>query len=258
MSFLGDVGDFEYFNLGRMADQIKENPARMLYGSADPFSTSVWNGVLGTDDKPLVDQWGGAAKQRYQEAEDAGINTGPGATMHGVARTIASFYAGGAAGKGLSGASSAGGASGMGGGTGVTSGGSGIGFSGTTSGSTAGTGGGTGITGYAGSGASSASPFVTTASGAGPSASSGGLLASAQQGYQQAKPYMDAVSTGMKVSKQLQGPQQQPLPPPQVVPPATTNKSLQGILAQMQQGEAARMQDSQMRRQQRRNLLGSY
>ncbi|WP_017521942.1 hypothetical protein ACQCLI_18085 [Pseudomonas nitroreducens] len=95
MSWLGDVGSFELFNLKGMGNQIKDNPARLLYGSADPFSTKMWNGVLGTDDKPLVDQWGGAAPQRYGEAEDAGINTGPGKTMHGVARTIAGMFAGG-------------------------------------------------------------------------------------------------------------------------------------------------------------------
>ena len=95
MSWLGNLGDFELFNLKGMANQVKDNPARLLYGSADPFSTKVWNKILGTDDKPLVDQWGGAAKHRYQEAEDAGIDTGAGKQAHGVAKAIASFYAGG-------------------------------------------------------------------------------------------------------------------------------------------------------------------
>jgi hypothetical protein len=245
MSWLGDVGNFEYFNLGKMAQQVGDNPARLLYGSADPFSTGVWNKVLGTNDKPLVDQWGGAAKQRYQEAEDAGINTGPGATMHGIARTIAGFFTGGAAGNAMGGASSAG--------SGVSAGGSGIGLSGSSAGTASGMGGGTGITGSVGTGASASSPFMAASTSA-PMTSSPGLLAQFQQGYTQAKPYMDAVNTGIKVSNAAQGPKAPPVPPPQIAPP-TTNQSLQGILAQLQQTDAQRMQDSQMRRQQRRNLL---
>lgn len=95
MSWLGNLGNFELFNLKGMANQVKDNPARLLYGSADPFSTKVWNKILGTNDKPLIDQWGGAADHRYQEAEDAGIDTSAGRTGHNVAKTIASFYAGG-------------------------------------------------------------------------------------------------------------------------------------------------------------------
>lgn len=95
MSWLGNLANFELFNAKGMLNQVKDNPARLLYGSADPFSTNVWNKILGTDDKPLIDQWGGAAKHRYQEAEDAGIDTSAGRTGHNVAKTIASFYAGG-------------------------------------------------------------------------------------------------------------------------------------------------------------------
>lgn len=95
MSWLGNLGQFEAFNLKGMLNQVKDNPARLLYGSADPFSTKVWNKILGTDDKPLIDQWGGAAEHRYQEAEDAGIDTGAGRTGHNIAKTVASFYAGG-------------------------------------------------------------------------------------------------------------------------------------------------------------------
>lgn len=108
---VGDIFKFEKFNLGRMWDQVKEDPERLLYGSADPFSTKVWNGVLGTDDKPIVDQWGGAAPQRYQEAEDAGIDTTSGHNMHRVARLVAALYAGGAAGNAMGGAGGAGEAS---------------------------------------------------------------------------------------------------------------------------------------------------
>lgn len=130
MSWLGDLGNFELFNLKGMANQVKENPARLLYGSADPFSTKMWNKILGRDDKPLIDQWGGAAKHRYEEAEDAGINTGAGKAGHGIAKAIASFYTGGAA------------AGAMGGGAGAASGAGGSGGllgSGTSAGSSAGT-----------------------------------------------------------------------------------------------------------------------
>jgi hypothetical protein len=106
MGWLSDVGKFEGFNLKGMLNQIGDNPARILYGSADPFSTNVWNNILGTDDKPIIDQYGGAAPQRYQEAQQAGINTGPGAQMHGVARTIASMYGGQALGGAMGGAGS--------------------------------------------------------------------------------------------------------------------------------------------------------
>lgn len=109
MGWLSDVGKFEGFNLKGMLNQIGDNPARILYGSADPFSTNVWNKILGTDDKPIIDQYGGAAPQRYEEAQQAGINTGPGAQMHGVARTIASMYGGQALGGAMGGGAGAGG-----------------------------------------------------------------------------------------------------------------------------------------------------
>lgn len=254
MSFFGDVADFESFNFGKMFQDLGENPERALYGSADPFSTSMWNGILGTDNKPLVDQWGGAAPQRYQEAQDAGINTGPGASMHGVARTIASFYAGGAAGNALGGASTAGstGAAGMGGGTGITAGGSTAGISGSSAGSLGSMGGGTGVGYGAGGAGSSAGLFGGTGSA---TAQSPGLLAQMKGGYDQAKPYMDAVQTGMKVGNQLQGEKPPPLPPPQLTP-VTSNQELSGILAQMQQKNAMTTQEAQQRRMQRRSLIG--
>lgn len=190
MSFLGDVGSFEMFNLGAMGNQVKDNPARLFYGSADPFSTNMWNKVLGTNDKPLVDQWGGAAPQRYEEAQEAGINTGPGKTMHSVAKTIASLFAGGAAGGLLGGGASAAGA-------------------------------GAGTAGSAGTGAASAGfglgqPVVAGGVGNATYASSPGLLSSMGSSLSSfntaAKPYMDAASTGQKVYGLLsQGQQQRPM-----------------------------------------------
>lgn len=254
MSFFGDVADFESFNFGKMFQDLGENPERALYGSADPFSTSMWNGILGTDNKPLVDQWGGAAPQRYQEAQDAGINTGPGASMHSVARTIASFYAGGAAGNALGGASSAGssGAAGMGGGTGITAGGSTSGISGASTGSLGSMGGGTGV-GYGAGGASSSAGLFGSGSTA--AAQSPGWMSQIKDGYAQVKPYSDAVQTGLKVSKQLEGEPTPALPPPQLTP-VTSNQELSGILAQMQQKNALTSQEAQQRKMARRNLLG--
>lgn len=235
MSFFGDVGSFEMFNLGAMGNQVKDNPARLFYGSADPFSTSMWNKVLGTDDKPLVDQWGGAAPQRYEEAQDAGINTGPGKTMHAIAKTIASIYAGGAAGGLLSGgAGAAGGAAGS------------AGSSGATGASTAGYGlgqpvvsGGVGNAAYAGG-------------------SSPGLLGSMGTSLSNfntaAKPYMDAASYGQKAYGLLS--QGQGQGQPAAVGPAQQNTSGPQTLAQIAQGQpnpliAQRQQYAQQRRAQR-------
>lgn len=212
MSFLGDVGSFEMFNLGAMGKQVGQNPARLLYGSADPFSTNVWNKVLGTNDKPLVDQWGGAAPQRYEEAQDAGINTGPGKTMHTIAKTIASIYAGGAAGGAAGGL--------LGGGSG------GAGAAAASSAPTAGYGLGQPlVTGQAGS--------ASIAGGSSP-----GLLGSMGSSLSnfntQAKPYMDAASTGQKVYGLLsQGQQQQPM----ASGPAQQNMSGPQTLAQIAQGQ---------------------
>jgi hypothetical protein len=234
MSFLGDVGSFEMFNLGAMGKQVGQNPARLLYGSADPFSTNVWNKVLGTNDKPLVDQWGGAAPQRYEEAQDAGINTGPGKTMHTIAKTIASIYAGGAAG----------GAAG-----GLLGGGSG----------------GAGAAGAAGSTGASAGyglgqPLVTGQAGSAAYAggSSPGLLGSIGSSLSnfntQAKPYMDAASYGQKAYGLLsQGQQQQPMNGAQAVQQANNGPQ---TLAQIAQGQpnpliAQRQQYAQQRRAQR-------
>lgn len=95
MSWFGDVLGFEGFNAKGMLKQIKDNPARLLYGSADPFSTKVWNGILGTNDKPIVDQMGGATGDRYRDAEAAGIDTTAGKGVHNIAHVIAAAQAGG-------------------------------------------------------------------------------------------------------------------------------------------------------------------
>lgn len=94
MSKLSDVLKFEGFNLKEIGRKIKDNPLRLLYGGIDPASTKVWNKVLGKDDEPLVDQWGGASADTYRKAEAAGIDTEAGHNMHRVARTVAGSIAG--------------------------------------------------------------------------------------------------------------------------------------------------------------------
>ncbi|RON17952.1 hypothetical protein BK660_21935 [Pseudomonas brassicacearum] len=219
MSFLGDVGSFELFNLGAMGNQVKDNPARLLYGSADPFSTGMWNKVLGTNDKPLVDQWGGAAPQRYGEAQDAGINTGPGQTMHTIAKTIASIYAGGAAG-GL-----------LGGGSGAASGAAGsAGTAGTAGASTGGAGFGLGQPAVSGTMGSAA--YAGGSSSPGLLSSMGSSLSNFNTA---AKPYMDAASYGQKAYGLLsQGQQQQPMGGAQAMQQANTGPQ---TLAQIAQGQ---------------------
>lgn len=217
MSWLGDVGNFEYFNLGKMGQQIGKNPLRLAYGSADPFSTKVWNGILGTNDKPLVDQYGGAAPQRYQEAKDAGINTGPGATMHGIARTIVGAVAGGYGANALGGSGSAAG------GAGSTAGNTG---SSALSDGLLGSGNQVNLGNSAKLMNGSENPYLLSSSG-GPvsgTSSSPGLLEQFSSTYGKYKPALDAAKTGMdmfggsnQAPVQPQQPQQYGNPGPQVL-----------------------------------------
>jgi hypothetical protein len=121
MSWLGDVIKFENFNLGNQWDKLKKNPERAFIGAMDEGSTKVWNKafdwtapVTGIQRKyePMTDYFGGASKDSYTKANAAGINTGPGRSMHNVAKAITAAYAGGY------------GASQLGAGGGVASGGS--------------------------------------------------------------------------------------------------------------------------------------
>lgn len=110
MSWVGDVFNFEKFNLGNIGKKISKNPEQLLIGAGDPFSAGVWSKVTGKDYEPLVNQWGGATDDTYQKAQESGINTGPGKSMHGIAQAIAGTFAGGY------GAGQAGGLLGQGGG----------------------------------------------------------------------------------------------------------------------------------------------
>lgn len=244
MSWLGDVGSFELFNLKGMANQVKDNPARLLYGSADPFSTKMWNGILGTNDKPLIDQWGGAAEHRYQEAEDAGINTGPGKTAHGVAKVIAGIFAGGGllgGGQAAAGAGSAAGAGGAGG----------IGAAGASAAPAASAAGGTGY----GLGQSLVSGGVGNASYAGGSAAaSPGFLSQVGSAYNSAKPYIEAYQTGSQLLGQGRG-QQQPgvqAPAPVTPTPGGGTEALAQLGNQSRVAQNAMLQNASSAREQRR------
>lgn len=92
MSWLGDVVGFEAFNGKKIGKALMDDPSRLLTG-VDPASTGLWNTVLGTHNKPIVDQMGGATGQTYKDASAAGINTGPGHSMQNLAHAIAAAYA---------------------------------------------------------------------------------------------------------------------------------------------------------------------
>jgi hypothetical protein len=104
MSWIGDVIKFENFNLGNQWDKLKKNPERAFIGAMDEGSTKVWNKAfdltapvtgIRRNYEPMTDYFGGASKDSYTKANAAGINTGPGRSMHNVAKAITAAYAGG-------------------------------------------------------------------------------------------------------------------------------------------------------------------
>lgn len=90
---------FETFNVKGIVKDIAKNPQRLLVGAVDPLGTKIANKVLGTKWKPAVNQLGGATKERFQQAEAKGIDTGTAKTLHGIAGAIAGFYGGNALGN---------------------------------------------------------------------------------------------------------------------------------------------------------------
>ena len=125
MGVLSDLFDFEKFNFTDMWKKVKDNPARLLYGGVDPFSTAIWNGILGRDDEPIVNQLGGPAgggalgfdknSGVYGRAQGAGIDTSAAAGLHSGAEVVASAFGGAGLGNALGGGSAA-----TAGGTGAT------------------------------------------------------------------------------------------------------------------------------------------
>lgn len=111
MGWLKDALGFEASHVSDLWAGIKKDPKRLVLG-VDPLSTAGWNAVLGRQDEPLVNQVGGPTEQNYQNAENRGIDTGAGRTLHGIAGAVAGAYGGQAAGGALN---WAGGGSGAGG-----------------------------------------------------------------------------------------------------------------------------------------------
>ena len=93
MGFFSDVFKFEKFNTKGILDKIKDKPQRLFMGSFDPLSTKMWNGITGSDDKPIINQMGGASSDTYSAADDAGIRTKSGRKMHDAAEIVASLFA---------------------------------------------------------------------------------------------------------------------------------------------------------------------
>lgn len=91
---LSDALGFEAFQLDRWFNQIKDNPEQLLLGAGDPLSAKLWSEITGKDFEPFVNEFGGPTDATFQEASDAGINTGTAGDLHGVAQGVASIYAG--------------------------------------------------------------------------------------------------------------------------------------------------------------------
>ena len=94
LKWFKSVLSFEKEHLSYIANLIAKDPERLLIGAIEPFSTGLWNTILGTDYEPIVGQLGQATEGAYVYAEERGVDTGPGRSMQGVATLIAGFYAG--------------------------------------------------------------------------------------------------------------------------------------------------------------------
>lgn len=105
MSDIGKMLGFDLFTGKDILKNLWDDPKRLILG-VDPLSTKMWNGILGRDDKPIVDQMGGPYGGHtisafgnqdggtYARAREAGIDTGPSETGHDAAHVIAAMFAG--------------------------------------------------------------------------------------------------------------------------------------------------------------------
>jgi len=107
MASLGDIFDFEKFNLKDMWGKIKDNPERLLLGAGDPFSSKLWGGITGKDYEPIVNEFGGPSGGAFDRAKASGIDTGLSRGSHDVAKVIAGMFAGNAGMNALTGAAPA-------------------------------------------------------------------------------------------------------------------------------------------------------
>lgn len=116
---LGDMFDFEKFNLKEMWNKVREDPERLFLGAADPIGGKLWGEILHKDYDPIVNQWGGPTGSTFDKAAANGVDTGWSESSHDAARVIAGLFAGnyaaGAAGfGGGAGGAEAGGGAGSG------------------------------------------------------------------------------------------------------------------------------------------------
>ena len=65
---LGDMWDFEKFNLKGMWDKIRDDPERIFIGAGDPLSSKMWGEILHEDYDPIVNQWGGPTGSTFDKA----------------------------------------------------------------------------------------------------------------------------------------------------------------------------------------------
>lgn len=242
MSFLGDVGSFESFNLGEMLNKLGKDPERAFIGAGDPFSSSVWGSILGKDYEPIVDQYGGASSDTYDKAKAAGINTGPGSTMHGIARAITSAFAGGAGAGALGGGAAGGAAGGVSGGTGLTTAGTGA---------AEGMGGGTGLL------SSSAGEGLQAGAGAGSSLYPGMAAAPASTPFSTAMGYAKQGSNAMQAASMAKGllsPQQSQVQSSPIYQSQGGSTALQQLAAQNQQATDQELAQAAQQRLARRQM----
>jgi hypothetical protein len=102
-----DVLEFQS-NAGQDArDLYRKDPERIFIGANTPFESAVWGTILGKDYEPTVDMFGGTTSYNSKTASERGINTGPGESMHQIARAITMFFAGGALGDAMGGGEAA-------------------------------------------------------------------------------------------------------------------------------------------------------
>jgi hypothetical protein len=114
-SFADNVVGGGLDELKNLGNHFRSSPTQLLTG-VDPAATKLWNGALGTSNKPWVDQWGGETKQDTQASANRGVNMEDSGYMSTLAHMISSYYAGGylgnAAGAAYGGATAGAGAEG--------------------------------------------------------------------------------------------------------------------------------------------------
>ena len=92
----GDLGDllrFQSHEGKNVWQNLQDNPERAFLGSADPMSTKLWNSILGTEERSLVNEWGGPTDYDYKTAQDRGMDTQSPRAGHALAQMIAKSYA---------------------------------------------------------------------------------------------------------------------------------------------------------------------